>query len=196
MADFKEHLKKGFWTECEVIAVVGGAVLANQLFTDERIFAGHFKENPEWFKDDRAGAPPYIKFAPAIKAGIAVTASTYVDNPWLKLGLMGVAFQETLRQGRILTFKDGKSKIHKVGDANQTELDAQMKQLAEQTRTATPEFLGDAGTMYETNVATPEYLGDAGNQYETNVAGNEFMGDMDEMGGGFSHVSDDNTQGI
>lgn len=173
--ELTKHLKSALWTEAEVGAALVGAVGATMMLDAKKIFANDYAINPQWFTGNRMGAPFKIKYFGAIKAGGAVMASTYIQNPWLKLVLMGIALQGTLEQARVLAFDQNTStsKLPMIGDSGQQQLDAELKKLAEGYRKGTngPEYVGDAGNRYESQVAGSEEMGDAGNRYESQVAG-------------------------
>jgi hypothetical protein len=168
---FEQRLKAVAWTEIEVGSVVLGAIASQQFFSDEKIFKKDFDEHPEWFMDGREGSPFLIKWAGGLKAGAALLTMTYVTNPWLRLVLMGVAFQGSLQQARVLTWnynaeKEGKNpdRIKKIGDAA-SDLDAKLKAAADKYRTMGTEYLNG-----------PEYLSGSpddplATRYESSVSG-------------------------
>ena len=163
------------WSELELAAVIAGAVLVTEFLPDHKIWKKHYVSNPEWFRDGRHGAPFMIRWAGGIKAVSALYLSTYTTNPWVKLILMGIAFQGTLQQVRVLTWdaKKNQQRFNTIGDA--TQLDAQLKNLAEKYRTQGPEYIEgfrELGDRYTTQVAGTEIQAD---RYSTQVAGAEDM---------------------
>lgn len=192
MADLKAHLKQAAWTELEVAAMVGGSIIATKMIDERKIFKDAFQKNPQWFDMNRHGAPMHIRWFPGITAGAAVLASTYVKNPWLKFALFGVALRGSLEQIRILTF-DKEKQIYRLpqigaGAQSEAQLDAELRQIAEENRVYGPEFTNgpeytgarEYGNRYMTSVAAREY----GNRFMTNVAG-AYDPDDDGMSGPF-----------
>lgn len=174
MAEFMTHFKKAAWTEAEVGVIMAGGVLTARFLDDTKIFKDQFAKNPAWFQGSREGAPFYIKWSGGIKALGALTAATYVKNPWIKLLLMGVALHGTLQQVRVITYDKtkGSFRVDQIGYRNQSELDTELRRLAEQHRgmngpvyIQAPEQAEPLSQRYDTAVAY------AGNRYESAVAG-------------------------
>lgn len=177
MAELKKHLEKAFWTECEVIAIAGGAIVATKFLDERRFFGPEFAAHPEWFDGNRDGAPAKIKWFGVIKAGGAALASTYIDNPWIKMALFGVALTGTFEVIRQMTWnaETQKYRFRHIGDANSdtAALDAQLKAMADNYRAQ-----GTSGPSYldqQQYVNGPDYINggaeDFGNRYQTAVAG-------------------------
>lgn len=172
--DIEKRLKDIAWTGGEIAVVIGGASVAQRFLNDEKIFKKHFSEHPEWFQGRRTGAPWYVKFSGGIKAAGALWGLQLVDNPWIKLGLMGFAFQGMLQQGRVLTHKEGeKGGLRKIGASDHEALKKVDDYLRSQAR------------LYQREINAPEYLGENhpsevgafNNNYSSQVAGV-----FDEMG--------------
>ena len=197
----EQRLKSVAWTEAEVGVVIAGAVIGGQFMDDRKLFKKKFAEHPEWFEADRHEAPFMIKWSGAIKAGGALFATTYVKNPWVKLFLMGVAFQGTLQQARILTWDKEKNhhRIDRVGAGNMKDLDAKLRAAAEQYRMKGPEYVNGPdyvsgippGERYESSVAfNPDVP--LSERYQGSVAG--VYDETDLRVGRFSLGSDDSVQ--
>lgn len=203
---FTSHMKDAAWGGLEVGAAIGGAVLANKfLFNEEKIFKDKWATNPEWFQGGRMDAPWNVRYYPGLVAGGALLASTYINNPWIKMMLFGVAVAGGFKQLRILTWdkKRGDFKIKEIGDSA-SRADAELKKMAEQYRRANeeevkgpeyglekeevrgPEYSGYPGDRYESSIALSSILGD---RYDSSVAGEVkkmiFSDDDDMMGFGF-----------
>lgn len=193
MADFTTHLKKAMWTEAEVGVMLAGSIAAVKFLDDKKIFKDQFAKNPAWFTGSREGAPFYIKWSGGLKAVAALTAASYVKNPWIRLALMGVAFHGSLQQLRVLTYDKEKQKdrIDQIGQSqkSQAELDAELKRLASEYREnlAAPDYVGQPLTdRYQSAVAG---LTD---RYKSAVAGNDVFDETNPMiGGGFSLMDSD-----
>jgi len=162
----KFDLKPLLWTELEVSAIVAGAVAANQLADETKIFKKDFEQHPDWFKADRKDAPWHIKFFPGMKALAAVyVATNMVKNPWIKLLLYGVAFQGTLQQVRIFTWdaEKGEGMVKEIGQASTAaELDRKLREIAEGDRMSGPEEdQPNIVNQYSTGVAGPQIYDEA-----------------------------------
>jgi len=173
---FETRIKSVVWTEAEVATVIAGAVIGGQFVDDRKIWKEKFQQHPEWFEGPRANAPFMIKWSGALKAGAALYACSYVTNPWLKLFLMGIAFQGTLQQARIITWDKHQNvdRIHKIGDSSAAALDDKLRSMAEQYRaTHGPEYINlpdpEQSRRYETSVALPDPQ--QSERYTTAVAG-------------------------
>ena len=208
--DLTKTVKDIVWTGGEITVIIGGAAIAEKFLGYDKIFKKHIDQHPEWFAitpngqhipDKHSQCPWYIKWS---EAGGALFAIQHVKNPWLKLGLMGVAFKGILQTARIATMDEqGHTKIPKIG-ASESErlkkLDDQLKNLANEHRSEMngplylegPEYLGAYDNNYSTQVAgvmdemgnpMPEY----GGRYKTQVAGIFDEGD-------YHYRSSDNTQ--
>jgi hypothetical protein len=192
--DFEKVLKSAAWTEVEVGAVVLGGILGTKFLDDKKIWKEKFESNPEWFDGPREGAPFMIKWSGALKAGGAVVASTYFENPWIKLILIGIAVQGTIQQLRVLTYdkEKGDYRIKKVGAKTATEIDAELAAQAKKYREMMqgpdylngPEYVGaeDLGDRYKSQVAGGDDLGD---RYKSQVAG--IFDEDDDRGMGFGN---------
>jgi len=174
--NIQQHLKSAMWTGAEAIVLTGGAVIANRVLDERKLFAKEFAQNPLWFEGARSGAPFKIQWYGAIIASAAAVASTYVQNVWLKLALMGVVLFGVLRQAQIVTYKPGQPELH-IGQGEK-ELDEKLKKLAQEYRTSGVNPTNE----YSSTVASPE------NPYSTTVAG-----ETDDNSVGFSHTQEDST---
>jgi len=149
MADFMKYVKSVAWTELELLTIIGGAVASQQWVGDEKICKAQFATNPAWFQGNRDGAPFYIKHSGLGKAIAAVLIAGMIKKKegiagFAKLGLLGVAFQGTLQEVRVLTWDKtkGEARFKQIGTADDTAaLDAKLRELAMQHRVNGPEYL-------------------------------------------------------
>lgn len=123
MGKFEDTLKKGAWTAAEVAVVTGGAIIATHFTPATKIFEKQVTADPTYIQQ------PLYKYWGGIKALAACGISTMVDNPWLKMGLIGVAVQGTIEQAMVLS-----DKVQMIGAGDNKSLNEKLKQLAETHR--------------------------------------------------------------
>lgn len=201
MGDFTTHLKSAAWTGAEVGAVIVGGIAATEILDHRKIFKDVLAKNPGWVVGGREGADFMIRHWGAIKAGGACLAATYVQNPWLKLFLMGIAVQGGLEELRVLTWDKNKQDYRysmqgvdytgAAGDA--AALDAELKKLSEQYRIHGVDYTGASEDIPQADRYNSAVAGNdipQAERYNSAVAGM----DDEEMGKAFDLNGSDDTQ--
>jgi len=178
----EKHLKNVAWTGAEIGVTVLGGIVATKVLDDRKIFKDQFAKNPSWFEGPRDGAPIYIKWSGGLKAGAAITAASYIKNPWAKLFLFGIAYQGVLQQARILTWDKEKNSARIGASSSETaELDKELRNLAKRHRTmGTDEMSGEHSSSIADGMEGPEYVSgyrELGDRYQSSVAGYSDLGD-------------------
>jgi len=183
MAGFNDHLTKTWPTLMEVAVIGGGEILTQNFLNRDKFFAGQIVANPRF-----VDTVWYQHWGGIQAAGFAFV-STYMENPWLKLLLIGAAISGGIQEFRQLTADPGPVyKYPPIGNRAQEleEANKKLKELAQTThkKAGTYNIVRTGGSI--TNTYGTAVAGSITNTYGTAVAGKM----------GYTPVRDGGVQGF
>lgn len=163
MAEFKAHANAAVMTGAEVGAMSVGAIIGVKWLSRDHIFRKSQEGvEPEMWEfregyDEKSFA---YRHWGGIKFAGAAFLSTYVENPWLKLIIIGIAIEGAIQELRVLSHseEDDKFAFEKIGaneDVNQQLKDAAKNYLTQGVTDQYSSAVGAVTDQYSSAVGMP-----------------------------------------